>query len=213
MPILRRRTNSATTTQPAVPGQRDTQEGTTNAQTAAEYSRGQASGATGTGAPAAQAEPRQAVATETRPEVRPETRPEDRRDDYYVGAILTIVSGLVTFFMGITGIISGNFYNNVANFPFYYSVRSRGITLLVIGAIAFLVGLALLARMHWARTGAIVIAVLTALANFLFLPYYPFWSVVVIALNVVIIWELARKRDSREYARLPRHMAGACWPS
>jgi lysylphosphatidylglycerol synthetase-like protein (DUF2156 family) len=194
MPILRRRTNPATTTQPAVPSQRDTREGTTNAQTAAEYSQGQASGATGTGAPAAQAEPRQAVATETRPEAR--------REDYYVGAILTLLSGLVTFFMGITGIISGAFFNNVASFPFYYSVRSRGVTLLVIGAIAFLMGLALLIHRHWARTGTIVVAAFTALANFMFLPYYPFWSVIVIALNVVIIWELARKRDSREYARL-----------
>jgi hypothetical protein len=194
MPILRRRTNPATTTQPAVPGQRDTREGTTNAQTAAEYSQGQASGTTGTGAPAAQAEPRQAVATGARPEAR--------HDDYYVGAILTLLSGLVTFFMGITGIISGSFFNNVASFPFYYSVRSRGVTLLVIGAIAFLMGLALLIHRHWARTGTIVVAAFTALANFMFLPYYPFWSVIVIALNVVIIWELARKRDSREYARL-----------
>ncbi len=196
MPILRRRTNPTTTTQPAgqaaVPSQRDTQEGAANAQTAAEYSRGEA---TGTGAPAAQAAPRQAVAAETRPEAR--------REDYYIGAILTILSGLVTSFMGITGIISGNFYNNVASFPFYYSVRSRGVTLLVIGAIAFLMGLALLASWYWARTGAIVVAVLSALANFMFLPYYPFWSVTVIALNVVIIWELARNRDRREYARLP----------
>jgi hypothetical protein len=211
MPILRRRTNSATTQragQAAVPSQRDTQEGTTSAQTAAQDSRGEASGATGTGAPAAQAEGRQAVATETRAEPRPESRPAAGHDDFYVGAILTIVSGLVSIFMGLTGIISGSFYNNVANFPFYYSVRSRGITLLVIGAIAFLVGLALVARMHWARTGAIVIAVLGALANFMFLPYYPFWSVVVVALNVVIIWELARHRDSREYARLQAGVTG-----
>jgi hypothetical protein len=210
MPILRRRTTSDPAAQPAgtgaVPGQRDTQEGTTSAQTAAEYSRGEASGATGTGAPAAQAEPRQAVATETRTEARPDAR----REDYSIGAILTIISGLVTFFMGITGIISAGFYNNVANFPFDYSVRSRGITLLVIGAIAFLVGAALLARMYWARTGAIVVAVFSAIANFMFLPYYPFWSVVVVALNVVIIWELARNRDSRQYARL--HAVGAWRP-
>lgn len=142
----------------------------------------------------------QAVATE----IRTEPRPAAEHDDYYVGAILTVISGLVTIFMGITGIISGAFYNSVANFPFYYSVRSRGITLLVIGAIAVLVGLALVARMHWARTGAIVIAVITALANFLFLPYYPFWSVVVVALNILIIWELLRHRESREWARLAR---------
>jgi hypothetical protein len=43
-----------------------------------------------------------------------------------------------------------------------------------------------------------------AVANFMFLPFYPFWSVVVLTLNVIIIWELTRERDDRrELARLP----------
>lgn len=38
---------------------------------------------------------------------------------------------------------------------------------------------------------------MSAVANFLFIPYYPFWSIVVIALDVVVIWALlARPRES-----------------
>jgi hypothetical protein len=205
MPILRRRTNSDTTTQPAgsaaVPSQRDTQEGTTTAQTAA--SQGQASGATGAGAAPAQAEPRQAVAAEA----RPETRPEATRRNYGLAGTLMILSGLLTFFIGITGVIRGVFFNNVATFPFYYSVRSRGITLLVIGAVAFVVGIALLIRMHWARHVATVVAVINAVANFMFLPFYPFWSIIVLALNIVIIWELEKDsvRQVATLGRLARH--------
>jgi hypothetical protein len=33
--------------------------------------------------------------------------------------------------------------------------------------------------------------VLSAIANFLFIPYYPFWSLLIIALNVFVIWALA----------------------
>ena len=34
-------------------------------------------------------------------------------------------------------------------------------------------------------------AALIAIANFLWLPYYPVWAIVLIALNVVVIWALA----------------------
>lgn len=115
---------------------------------------------------------------------------------------LMFLSGLLTFFIGITGVIRGIFFNRVAAYPFYFSVRSRGVTLLVIGAVAAVVGLALLVRMHWARHVATVVAVVSAVANFMFLPFYPFWSIIVLILNVIVIWELTRDGESREFARL-----------
>jgi hypothetical protein len=33
---------------------------------------------------------------------------------------------------------------------------------------------------------------LSAVANFFFIPYYPLWSIVVIALDVWVIWALTR---------------------
>ena len=212
MPILRRRTNTDTTTQPAgsgaVPGQRDTQEGTTNAE-AAEYSQPQATGATGAAAPMAQAEPRQAEPRQFEPRhAEParraeaaEGRPEARRRHYGMASTLLILSGMLTFFIGIIGVIRGIFFNNVANYPFYFSVRSRGVLLLVIGAVAFITGFALLARVRRAREVAIVVALASAVANFIFLPFYPFWSIIVLVLDVIIIWELTRDSDRSESIR------------
>jgi len=198
MPILKRRTQSATTAQPAsagaVPSQRDTQEGTRAGETA--------SGATGTGSPAAQADYRQTQTEERRAEAQPRGEAaEPRRRHYGMASTLLILSGMLTFFYGITGVIRGIFFNNVANYPFYFSVRSRGVLLLVIGAIAFLTGFALLARVKRAREVAIVVALASAVANFIFLPFYPFWSIVVLILDVIIIWELTREGDRREYDR------------
>jgi len=134
-----------------------------------------------------------------------EYRPDARRRHYGMAATLMILSGLLTCFIGITGIIKGIFFNTVTTYPFYFSVRGRGVTLLVIGAVVFVVGLALLVRMHWARHVATVVAVVSAIANFIFIPFYPFWSIVVLALDVLIIWELTREdRGRREYAALPR---------
>lgn len=197
MPILKRRTRSDTTAQPAdrgaVPTQRETQESTRSPET-------------GTGPPAAQAGQQQTA--ERRAEAQPygeagESRPEARRRHYGMAATLMILSGMLTFFVGITGVIRGIFFNTVTNYPFYFSVRSRGITFVVIGAVAFAVGLALLFRMHWARHVATVVAVVSAVANFMFLPFYPLWSIAVLTLDIIIIWELTRDREGREFTRLP----------
>jgi hypothetical protein len=116
-----------------------------------------------------------------------------------------ILSGLLTCFIGITGIIRGIFFNRVATYPFYFSVHGRGITLLVIGGVALFVGIGLLFGIQRARHVATVVAVASAVANFIFLPFYPFWSIIVLALDVIIIWELTREhRGGRDYAAVPR---------
>jgi hypothetical protein len=42
-----------------------------------------------------------------------------------------------------------------------------------------------------------VFAIISAIENFFFLPYYPLWSIVVIALDVFVIWALASATDLR----------------
>ena len=43
----------------------------------------------------------------------------------------------------------------------------------------------------WARWAGIAVAVLAMAANFMWLPYYPFWALILIGLNVAVIWALA----------------------
>jgi hypothetical protein len=52
-------------------------------------------------------------------------------------------------------------------------------------------GWGLLTGKTWARVVAIVLALLSAVANFLFIPYYPFWSLLIITLDVFVIWAVA----------------------
>ncbi len=39
---------------------------------------------------------------------------------------------------------------------------------------------------------AITLATLSAIANFFFIPYYPWWSLLIIALDIWVIWALTR---------------------
>jgi hypothetical protein len=199
------RSRSATSDQAAgsgaVPDQRVTSQ-------SAEYNQTQARGGTATGYPATQEDSRQARGRHAETEAYDESY--DRRDvdvprRHYFGmaGVLMVLSGLLTLFLGMVGVIHGIFFNRVVNYPFYYSTLSRGITFIVLGGVAVVVGLALLVHMFWARHIATVVAVLTAIAMFMFLPFYPFWSIALLALNVLIIWELTRERERRrELARL-----------
>jgi hypothetical protein len=49
-----------------------------------------------------------------------------------------------------------------------------------------------------ARSVGILIAGLSALANFFWLPYYPFWSITIIAIDVFVIWALCSVRLNNE---------------
>ena len=115
-----------------------------------------------------------------------------------LAATLMILSGLWGFFVGITGVLSGGFYATVpATYTFSLSPYWWGIAQLCIGAIVFAAGVCLLLGMTWARVVGITFAVISALANFLFLPHYPIWSIIVIALDVIIIWALTTSHVRR----------------
>jgi hypothetical protein len=55
-------------------------------------------------------------------------------------------------------------------------------------------GVCLLADMTWARVTGVALASVSAIANFLYIPYFPVWSIIVIALDVFVIWALLMPR-------------------
>jgi hypothetical protein len=108
-----------------------------------------------------------------------------------LAAVLMIFTGLVGFFEGIVGLIHGAFYTVHPNYVFVVGPWGRGLTQLILGAVVFAAGVCLMLGMTWARVVGIVLAVLYGVASFIFLPYYPIWSFILIALNVFIVWALA----------------------
>jgi hypothetical protein len=62
---------------------------------------------------------------------------------------------------------------------------------MVIGAGAVVIGACLLLGQYWALIAGICVAVLSALTNFAFLPFYPWWTLVIIVFDLVVIWALS----------------------
>jgi hypothetical protein len=110
----------------------------------------------------------------------------------FAASVLTLV-GLFSVVTGLVAIIDDEFFVVTANYTFDFDTSAWGWIHLVLGALLTLTGFGLFSGSSWAGMTAIVLAMLSALANFFFIPYYPFWSILVIALNIWVIWSLTRE--------------------
>jgi hypothetical protein len=109
----------------------------------------------------------------------------------FAGTIL-IILGIFQAIEGLAAIFDDQFYVVTQNYAFDLDVTAWGWVHLIIGVILVLVGFALLGGSAWAGVTAIVLAALSAISNFFFIPYYPFWSLLMIGLAIWIIWALTR---------------------
>jgi hypothetical protein len=108
----------------------------------------------------------------------------------FAGALL-LTAGLFQVFQGIVAIVDDEFFVSTRKYVFEFDTTAWGYIHLIIGIVLVLTGFFLFSGATWARIVGITIAVLSMLTNFLWLPYYPLWALVVIALDVLVIWALS----------------------
>ena len=78
------------------------------------------------------------------------------------------------------------------NYTFGLDLTAWGWIHVILGALVVFAGIALFSRKAWAVITALALAMLSAINNFFYLPHYPFWSILVIAIDIWIIWSLTR---------------------
>jgi hypothetical protein len=105
-------------------------------------------------------------------------------------AVMLFLVGLLDIFRGIMAIAEDDIFVTTRNYVFEFDLTGWGWVHLGLGVVAVIVSIGLLQTATWARVAGVVIAGLVIIANFLSLPYYPVWSVIMIALSGFIIWAL-----------------------
>ncbi|HZB31056.1 MAG TPA: hypothetical protein VE465_12905 [Streptosporangiaceae bacterium] len=103
-------------------------------------------------------------------------------------AALMIISGIWAFLVGISALAKDKVFVVAPDYTYRIDVTGWGWIHLILGIVVAVGGVCLLLGQTWARILAIILAVLSAVAQFMFLPYYPLWSILIIALNVFVIW-------------------------
>jgi hypothetical protein len=112
-------------------------------------------------------------------------------------ATMMVLIGTFQAFAGLAAIIDDKFYVVTRNYAFDLDVTAWGWVHLIIGIVVVCAGFALWAGKTWATIVAVFLAMLSALSNFFFIPYYPFWAILEIALAVWVIWALTRPQAAR----------------
>ena len=105
--------------------------------------------------------------------------------------VMMIMAGGFQLFNGLVALLANEFYVNTPNYLFKFDATRWGWIHLLVGLLVLLAGFAVLAGQTWGRVVGIVLAVFSAVTSFAFIPYYPFWSLTIIALDVLVIWALA----------------------
>ncbi|RIQ20417.1 DUF7144 family membrane protein [Jiangella rhizosphaerae] len=107
-------------------------------------------------------------------------------------ATMMILLGMFQGLEGLTALIDENFYADVPAYAYDISVGTWAWIHLIVALLLMIAGFALFAGSRAAAGVAMVLAGLAAIANFLFLPHYPLWSLVIIALCVFVMWSIVR---------------------
>jgi hypothetical protein len=105
--------------------------------------------------------------------------------------IMMIVVGIWEALEGLIAIFENEFYVATRRYLFQFDVTAWGWIHVILGLVLAFAGYGLLTRRTWARVVAIILAALSAIANFLWLPYYPFWALLIISVDVFVIWAVA----------------------
>ncbi|MER7899399.1 hypothetical protein ABTX62_25630 [Streptomyces sp. NPDC096046] len=105
-------------------------------------------------------------------------------------AVMLMIAGILAVFRGIAAIAEDEVFVSTDNYIFAFDLTGWGWIHLGLGVVAVLVSMGLFQGADWARVTGVGIAALVIIANFLSLPAYPVWSVVMIAMAAFIIWAL-----------------------
>ena len=109
----------------------------------------------------------------------------------FAASILTL-AGVFQVIAGLVALFNDEFFVVTRNYTFDLDVSAWGWIHLLIGILLLITAWGLFSRNTWAGVAAIILAGISAIANFFFIPYYPIWSLVLIGLDVWVIWALTR---------------------
>lgn len=104
---------------------------------------------------------------------------------------MLIAGGAFQVLQGTAALIRGSYFAVASSYPYQISVTAWGWIHVVLGIVLIAVSLWVLGGSVVARFAAMALAVVSAVAHFLFIPYQPIWSVLIIVVDVAVIWALA----------------------
>ena len=104
---------------------------------------------------------------------------------------MMIVAGFFQAISGLVAIFKSSVYLVTSNHLLVLDYKQWGWVHLIVGIVLLLSSASLFAGRLWGRIVAITLATISAILNFSFIWAYPVWSILIIALDVMVIYAVA----------------------
>ena len=108
----------------------------------------------------------------------------------YFAALMMMITGTFHLIAGLAAVLQDQLYVLQAGYVLKLDITTWGWIHLGAGILVLAAGIGLLSGATWARVVGVIVAVLSAVVNFAFLPWYPIWSALIIGLDIFVIWAL-----------------------
>ncbi len=117
----------------------------------------------------------------------------------FAAAALILTSALLTILQGISALGADALLvvgQGGADYVYAFNTTVWGWILIALGILLAAVAFGLFWGKVWARVAAIVMASVSIVGMFLWLPHYPVWAIIVIALDIIVIWAVSAWKPS-----------------
>ncbi|MBB6348157.1 hypothetical protein AB0C18_36405 [Nonomuraea muscovyensis] len=117
----------------------------------------------------------------------------------WFAGIMLILSGLFNAVSGLYGIFYRAVYVQAAGSLLVFDVTGWGWIHLLLGLVLIATGIAVSIGQTWARVVAVVLVMLNALTQLIWISVNPWWSLAVIAVDVLVLYALiVHGREAKE---------------
>jgi hypothetical protein len=108
----------------------------------------------------------------------------------FFASLMMVMLGAWWVVAGFAEVLKDNVFVLTPEYVFKFNVTTWGWIHLMLGILVALAGLALFQGAVWARTVGVILAVVSGLIGFAWLPWYPVWGIIFITASVFVIWAL-----------------------
>ena len=105
--------------------------------------------------------------------------------------IMLLLGGAFQVLQAIAALVHDEYILVLRNYVLSLDLTVWGSIHLIVGLVLAVIGVFLLMGKGWARIAGIVVAAISVVINFSWLPYSPGWAILAIAVDVLVIWALA----------------------
>ena len=104
--------------------------------------------------------------------------------------IMLIAIGIFQAFAGLVGILEDEILVVTPDYLVQLDATTWGWIHMIIGLIVLASGFGIFSGNVLARTVGVFVAIGSMISMFFWLPWYPVWAIIVIALDITVIWAL-----------------------